>query len=229
MKSKKTSGSKKQSGKKTEKAKKGTAEKAKNSPLRYPVRGSSEVEQSVVTRTVEGSTPSPAAINKSPLRYPLSAPAKVRESVTSPATETVISPDKTPDTKLPIPHLNAELVTVPAIPDPGHITGQSRVYVTCPHHASVQFRHGGFCEKCYEEDSQERMQKLDVALDEVVLSEIENIMRRIVKEDTPIEVVERFLGRIFTRFSRPQKHEVGGVVKALHLHAPVDFAQRRQT
>ena len=136
-----------------------------------------------------------------------SAPATEQESVT-------------------VPHIDAEPVDLPAVPEPRLPV---RAYVSCDTHTDVQFRVGGFCEKCYAEDSQDRLHRLDAKLDALVLQDVETLLSRIVDEKTPIEVVERFFARVMSRFSRPQKTEISGQVKALHLHAPVDFAKRSAT
>lgn len=112
-------------------------------------------------------------------------------------------------------------------PAPTEVSGQ--VMQTCPSHATVTFRHGGFCEKCYSDDTAQRMMALDQKIDDLVLAQMDQIVGRILEKTTDIAVVERFLGRVMSRFSRASETKVTGTMKALHLVAPVDFGKPRRS
>lgn len=110
--------------------------------------------------------------------------------------------------------------TVPAIPEPKSVT----TYMMCEAHVDTQFRVGGFCEKCYGEETKDRIMQLDVKLDELVLARLDTLVNLIVTSDD-VNMIERFLGRIMKRFSRPDTKRVEARLQAVHLHGPVDFGR----
>ena len=116
--------------------------------------------------------------------------------------------------------LPADGTTVPAVPTPAGI----QVYIPCEHHPSTTYRVGGFCEKCYGEETKDRIMQLDAKLDEAVLTQLDDLIDRIVKSDDLV-MVERFLGRIMKRFSRPDTKRIEAKLQAVHLHGPVDFGR----
>ena len=107
-------------------------------------------------------------------------------------------------------------------------TGLMPVYMACPVHPTYSFRHGGFCEKCYGDESSQRLMALDKTLDGKILTQMDAILDRVLAADTPVEVIERFLGRILARFARPTESRVTGTVRGLFLTAPVDFGRQRE-
>ncbi|MFQ5752423.1 MAG: hypothetical protein ACE5HI_10535 [bacterium] len=110
--------------------------------------------------------------------------------------------------------------TVPAIPTQTAMT----VYQPCSIHPDITFRVGGFCEKCYGEETKDRIMRLDAKLDEKVLSQLEVMLERILASDDDA-VIERFMNRIMKRFSRPETKRIEARMQAVHLHGPVDFGK----
>lgn len=96
------------------------------------------------------------------------------------------------------------------------------VFQKCGAHPTVSYRIGGFCEKCYSEDSMMRMKQIDDALAEEVISKMQTHVQQLL-ESNDDAVIERFIGRVMKRFERPARSEVAHTLKAVHLHAPVDF------
>ena len=131
---------------------------------------------------------------------------------------------------LPVgPSVGYELEVAPEVLPPAKLESQRpgrQTMMTCEYHPDIEFRTGGFCEKCYADKSMERMAKLDEALDTQVLDQIDILLKRVLdsKDDS---LIERFLGRILNRFQRPTEHRISGQLKALHLVAGVDFGKRQ--
>ncbi|KKK73106.1 hypothetical protein LCGC14_2897140, partial [marine sediment metagenome] len=98
---------------------------------------------------------------------------------------------------------------------------------TCPEHPEIKFRRGGFCEKCYSEKAVERMANIDDVLERKVLDSLDTLIDKIILKDDAV-LLERFIGRILSRFSRPQEHKVQSQLTALHLVAGVDFGSGRK-
>lgn len=113
---------------------------------------------------------------------------------------------------------------VPAIPEKPE-SALPVVFQTCAEHPDISYRIGGFCERCYAEQTTARVKALDDAIDEQVVSQVGNLITRIIASDD-VAVVERFLGRVMARFERPKQMEVHGTLRAVHLHAPVDFGKK---
>lgn len=109
---------------------------------------------------------------------------------------------------------------VPIAPEP------VLVFQVCSEHPEVSFRAGGFCEKCYGEQTVARTKQLDDALHEEVITQVQTIIQRVLASED-MSVVERFLGRVLARFDRPKEAYVHGTLKAVHLHAPVDFGKEK--
>ncbi|MCB7130223.1 MAG: hypothetical protein J3T61_11870 [Candidatus Brocadiales bacterium] len=121
-----------------------------------------------------------------------------------------------------------EIVEAAVLP-PAKIESQrpgGQLVVNCEIHPDVEFRPGSFCEKCYSDKTLQRMMKLDEALDNKVLDQIDVLVQKILDADDKV-LLERFLGRIMARFSRPSEHHVSGQLKALHLVAGVDFGKKQ--
>jgi hypothetical protein len=117
-----------------------------------------------------------------------------------------------------------EIGGLPAVPEPGTPV---EVMQTCPIHASVTFRHGGFCEKCYADTSMERVKTIDDALADTVVAKFSTLVQQVLNSDN-VELIERFLGRVMARFDKPKQSQVSATLKAVHLHAPVDFGRRNE-
>lgn len=114
-----------------------------------------------------------------------------------------------------------EVGGLPAVPEPGVV----EVFQTCPIHTSVTFRHGGFCEKCYADTSMERVKVIDDALADTVVSKFSDLVQQVLDSKEP-ELIERFLGRVMARFDKPKQSQVSATIRAVHLHAPVDFGRK---
>ena len=109
---------------------------------------------------------------------------------------------------------------LPAIPEPT----ATEVFQKCPIHASVTYRVGGFCEKCYADASMGRVKAVDDALAETVVAKFSDLVEQVLNSNEP-ELIERFLGRVMARFDKPKQSQVSATLKAVHLHAPVDFGR----
>jgi len=116
--------------------------------------------------------------------------------------------------------LPADGTTVPAVPAPAG----AQVYRACSVHVDTTFRVGGFCEKCYGEETKNRIMKLDAKLDDLVISQLDTMIERILDSDDNV-LIERFLSRIMKRFSRPETKHIKAQMQAVHLHGPVDFGR----
>ena len=116
--------------------------------------------------------------------------------------------------------LPADGTTVPAVPAPAG----TQVYRPCEIHTDITFRVGGFCEKCYGEETKNRIMKLDATLDEKVISQLDTMIERILNSDDDA-LIERFLSRILKRFDRPETKHIKAQLQAVHLHGPVDFGR----
>lgn len=98
------------------------------------------------------------------------------------------------------------------------------VFQICPEHPDISYRHGGFCERCFNEQSVVRVKQLDDAINEKVITQVGDIIEKILGAED-IAVVERFLGRVLSRFERPKESHIHGTLRAVHLHAPMDFGK----
>ena len=133
------------------------------------------------------------------------------------------------------PERSTALVLVPApeaevpapIADPPPTLQPYQSNLTCPDHPEIKFRRGGFCERCYSEKAVERMAEIDNVLERKVLSSLDDLVEKVVSSNDPV-LLERFIGRILSRFSRPQEHKVQSQLTALHLIAGVDFGSGRK-
>lgn len=114
-----------------------------------------------------------------------------------------------------------EVGGLPAVVEPTVVT----IMQTCPVHPSVTFRHGGFCEKCYADTAMDRVKKLDDTLAETVVEKFAGLVQQVLASEN-IDVIERFLGRVMARFDKPKQSQVSATLKAVHLHAPVDFGRK---
>lgn len=100
------------------------------------------------------------------------------------------------------------------------------VMQTCDVHPTVTYRIGGFCERCYGDQTMVAAKKIDDMLIEKVVNDLATQVDKVL-DTGDMAVLERFLGRIMARFSRPQEHVVGGIVKHVHFSGPIDFGARR--
>jgi len=116
--------------------------------------------------------------------------------------------------------LPADGTTVPAVPAPKGV----QVYRACEVHVDTTYRVGGFCEKCYGEETKNRIMKLDAKLDDLVISQLDTMIERILDSEDNV-LIERFLSRIMKRFSRPETKHIKAQMQAVHLHGPVDFGR----
>lgn len=119
-----------------------------------------------------------------------------------------------------VPELVEVLDALPAVREP---TG-TQVYRMCEHHVEIKYRVGGFCEKCYGDETKDRIMALDATLDEKVLTQLDVLIDKILLSDD-LAMVERFIGRIMKRFSRPETKHIEARLQAVHLHGPVDFGK----
>lgn len=115
------------------------------------------------------------------------------------------------------------IILPPAIRDPSQLP---LTMLTCEVHPTVTYRIGGFCERCYGDQTMFAAKKIDDMLIEQVVDDMEKHVIRLLKTQDSA-VLERFLGRVMARFSRPQEHVVGGTVKHVHFAGPVDFGARK--
>ncbi len=138
---------------------------------------------------------------------------KVKEKVNPKRLKTKVKP-------LEVEVLPPDGTTVPAVPAPAGM----QVYRTCPNHVETTYRVGGFCEKCYGEETKDRIMQLDATLDDAVLSKLDALIEQLLLSDDPV-LIERFLGRIMKRFSRPETKHIKAQMQAVHLHGPVDFGK----
>ena len=119
-------------------------------------------------------------------------------------------------------------VEVPApIPPTSSALEPYQSNLACPDHPEIKFRRGGFCEKCYAEKAVERMANIDDVLERKILDSLDVLIQKIIDKDDEV-LLERFIGRILQRFSRPQEHKVQSQLTALHLVAGVDFGSGRK-
>ncbi len=116
--------------------------------------------------------------------------------------------------------LPADGTTVPAVPAPAGM----QVYTPCEYHVGTTYRIGGFCDKCYAEETKDRIMKLDAKLDEAVLSKLDDLIEKVIQSDD-LNLIERFIGRMLKRFSRPETKRIEAKMQAVHLHGPVDFGK----
>lgn len=110
--------------------------------------------------------------------------------------------------------------TVPAVPAPAGM----QVYRACETHVDTTYRIGGFCEKCYGEETKNRIMRLDATLDEAVLSKLDDLIEKVIQSDD-LNLIERFIGRMLKRFSRPETKHIKAQMQAVLLHGPVDFGK----
>ena len=71
------------------------------------------------------------------------------------------------------------------------------------------------------------MANIDDVLERKVLDSLDTLIDKIILKDDAV-LLERFIGRILSRFSRPQEHKVQSQLTALHLVAGVDFGSGRK-
>lgn len=105
-------------------------------------------------------------------------------------------------------------------PDRDH----NKMFVACPTHREVTYRRGGFCEKCYSEGTLQAVKNVDDTLVAEVINKLDVLIRQILDTDDDA-VLERFLGRILSRFDKPKTSHHTMDVRAVHLHGPVDFGK----
>jgi len=129
-------------------------------------------------------------------------------------------PSKVKEKIKKIEALPADGTTVPAVPAPAGM----QVYRSCLVHTETTYRVGGFCEKCYGEETKDRIMRLDAKLDEAVLTKLDDLIERVIESDD-LNLIERFIGRMLKRFSRPETKRIEAKMQAVHLHGPVDFGR----
>lgn len=116
---------------------------------------------------------------------------------------------------------------------PAPVRRPAPLWRDCPVHPGTQYRRGGWCEACYEQETLDRIRGVDGAFArqlETAMARMQDILQTEI-DPANLDQAKVFLGPLVRvielvtgRFKRPERAEVRGKVAHVHLvNPPVDF------